>query len=260
MIKMIATDLDGTFFHDDKSFSDEFYDIFDKLKDKDIKFVVATGNQYELVKERFSKIKDDIIYLVENGNKIVYQNQILLKKTLKEEDKNQILNCLLAFEDLMIVYCGVKHAYIHKRFKDKEDFIKMFYRNYQFIDNYEDIDDEVLKFSIADFQNHPYQYVQLIKQDISRNIQVITTGHQWFDIFYKDINKGTGMIFLQDYFHIDRKDCMAFGDQLNDYDLLKSCEESYAMANAHQDIKQIAKYITKSNEEDGVLTIIRELV
>lgn len=260
MIKMIATDLDGTLFRDDKTFSNELFDIFYKLKEKDIKFVIATGNQYELVREKFDKIKDDIIYLVENGNKIVYKDQILYTCTLSKEDKEKVLNILLKYDDLMIVFSGVKHSYIHKRFKFQEEFIKNFYRNYIFIDNYKDIDDEVMKYSVADLNGQPSKYVDEISKDVPENIQAITTGHQWFDIFNKKINKGTGMKFLQKYFNIDKSECMAFGDQMNDYHLLLSCEESYAMSNGNEEVKKIAKYTAKSNQEDGVIQVIRELV
>ena len=126
MIKMIASDLDGTLFKEDKTFSEEFYDIFNKLKEKDIKFVIATGNQYDLVRDKFDRIKDDIIYLIENGNKIIYKNEILHMTVLNDEDRTLILDILSEFNELMIVFCGNKHSYIHKRFKDKEDFIKIF--------------------------------------------------------------------------------------------------------------------------------------
>ena len=68
------------------------------------------------------------------------------------------------------------------------------------------------------------------------------------------------MKFLQNYFNIDKSECMAFGDQMNDYYLLLSCEESYAMSNGKDELKAIAKYIARSNEEDGVIEVIRELI
>ena len=46
MIKLIATDMDGTFLDSNKRFNFEFIDIFYELKKRDIKFVVASGNQY----------------------------------------------------------------------------------------------------------------------------------------------------------------------------------------------------------------------
>ncbi|MEE0967493.1 MAG: HAD family hydrolase [Bacilli bacterium] len=260
MIKMIASDLDGTLFKEDKTFSEEFYDIFNKLKEKDIKFVIATGNQYDLVRDKFDRIKDDIIYLIENGNKIIYKNEILHMTVLNDEDRTLILDILSEFNELMIVFCGNKHSYIHKRFKDKEDFIKIFLHNYVFVDDLRNIDDEIMKYSVADFDENPSKYVELIKHKLPNHIQAVTTGHTWFDIFYKSVNKGTGMKFLQNYFNIDKSECMAFGDQMNDYYLLLSCEESYAMSNGKDELKAIAKYIAKSNEEDGVIEVIRELI
>lgn len=260
MIKLIATDLDGTLFREDKSFNEELYDIFNQLKAKDIKFVIATGNQYELVRERFDKIKDDIVYIVENGNKIVYKNQILHTSLLNPQDKDDILDILSEYKNLMIVYCGVKHAYISKKFKHKENFIKLFFRNYIFVDDYKKIDDNVMKFSIADFDNQSAKYVETIKEKIPNHLQAVTTGFAWFDIFNKGVNKGTSIQFLQNYFNIDKSECMAFGDQMNDYDLLLNCEESYAMSNGQEALKTIAKHIALSNEEDGVIQVLKELI
>lgn len=260
MIKMIATDLDGTLFRNDKTFNEEFYDIFDKLNDKDIKFVIATGNQYPLVRDKFHRIKDDIVYVVENGNKIVYKNQTLHTTTLTKIDKEYILDILLSYHDIMILYCGVEHTYIHSRFKKNEDFIKTYYKEYIFIDDFKDIKEDIMKFSMADFKGNPSIYVEQIKDKLPNHLQIVTTGHHWFDIFNKNVNKGTAMKYLQEYFQIDKLECMAFGDQMNDYDLLLSCEESYAMANSIDELKHIAKHVAKSNQEDGVIEVLKTLI
>lgn len=54
MIKLIATDMDGTFLDSDKRFDPEFIDIFYKLKEKGIKFVIASGNQYYRLYQKFT--------------------------------------------------------------------------------------------------------------------------------------------------------------------------------------------------------------
>lgn len=260
MIKLVATDLDGTLLRDDKSYSPEFFDIFKKLQEKEIKFVIATGNQYELIRERFNQIQDDLIYLCENGTKIVYQNKILHIDTLNKKDTVFIIKQLKKFPELMIVASGTKHAYVLKRYQNKESFLRKFNRNYCYIDSYDQIKDEILKFSMADFSCQPQFYVDQIKETLPPHLQIVTTGNEWFDIFNGHINKGTGIQFLQDYFAITKQECMAFGDQMNDYDLLLNCEESYAMANACQELKEIAKHIAKSNEEDGVINILKTLI
>jgi hydroxymethylpyrimidine pyrophosphatase-like HAD family hydrolase len=52
---------------------------------------------------------------------------------------------------------------------------------------------------------------------------------------------------------------MVFGDYLNDLEMLGKAHYSYAMANAHPDIKKIARFIAKSNDENGVVEILSEI-
>ena len=51
---------------------------------------------------------------------------------------------------------------------------------------------------------------------------------------------------------------MAFGDYLNDCELLQAVGESYAMANAHPALKTLARHIAPSNDENGVMRVVRE--
>ena len=81
----------------------------------------------------------------------------------------------------------------------------------------------------------------------------------WIDISNRSVNKGAAVTALLQRLSIPSAHAMAFGDYLNDYTLLQSCGESYAMANAHPDLKAIAKHVTASNDEDGVMKILRTL-
>ena len=58
MIKLIATDMDGTFLDSDKSFSKEFYDIYYELKKQNIKFCIASGNQYYRLYQKFIPMEE----------------------------------------------------------------------------------------------------------------------------------------------------------------------------------------------------------
>ena len=70
MIKMIATDMDGTFLDDEKKFDIEFLDIYFRLKDKGIKFVIASGNQYYRLYQKFLPMSEDMYFIAENGSYI----------------------------------------------------------------------------------------------------------------------------------------------------------------------------------------------
>ena len=67
MIKLIATDMDGTLLDSQGSMDDEIYDIIEKLKEMGIRFVAASGRQLMSLKKRFVPVDDDVIYIAENG-------------------------------------------------------------------------------------------------------------------------------------------------------------------------------------------------
>ena len=84
-MKLLATDMDGTFLRDDKSYSEEFNDLYKQMLKQDIQFVIASGNQYEALACKFDEeIKNDLYYLCENGTKIVYQGKTLYKEVFRK--------------------------------------------------------------------------------------------------------------------------------------------------------------------------------
>ena len=95
MIKLIASDMDGTLLRDDKSYSEEFQDVYEEMKKRNMKFMVASGNQYDLLLSKFDEsIRDDLIYLCENGTKVVYQGETLYTNFLDRKDYLEILEII----------------------------------------------------------------------------------------------------------------------------------------------------------------------
>ena len=72
-------------------------------------------------------------------------------------------------------------------------------------------------------------------------------------------NKATGLKRILKRYNIDSSECVAFGDNGNDIEMLQYCGYSYAVKNASDEAKKAAKYICLSNEEDGVLKVLDQL-
>lgn len=80
MIKVIATDMDGTFLRDDKTFDEErFKRILSVLEKEAIKFVIASGNQYRQLRLNFPAYDGQFAYVAENGAHIISQGQTLFE-------------------------------------------------------------------------------------------------------------------------------------------------------------------------------------
>ena len=93
--------------------------------------------------------------------------------------------------------------------------------------------------------------------DFAGRAQLALSGTDWVDLMRTGVSKGGALEELCGTLGITTADCMAFGDYLNDIELLRTAGESYAMANAHEQLAALAKYRCPSNDEDGVCRTIR---
>ena len=80
------------------------------------------------------------------------------------------------------------------------------------------------------------------------------------DCMAKGVNKGKAIETIQDSLGIKPEETMAFGDQLNDIEMLGRAYYSFAVANAREEVRKAARFQADSNENDGVLKILRHLL
>ena len=65
---------------------------------------------------------------------------------------------------------------------------------------------------------------------------------------------------MQEKLNVKPEECAAFGDYMNDYEMLQSVGYGYAMQNARPEIKKVAKFQTVSNNEYGVTVAIKKFI
>ena len=75
MIKLIASDMDGTLLNSNKQLSPSLYGVLKKLNDKGIVFVAISGREIFSLKEIFKDVEEDIVYASNNGNYITYKDE-----------------------------------------------------------------------------------------------------------------------------------------------------------------------------------------
>lgn len=260
MIKLVATDMDGTFLDSDKEFDPRFIDVFHELKKLGIQFVVASGQQYYRLYQRFIPMSEDMCFIAENGTYVAMGSQKLFANEIKRELVDQAVEIIENTPRLFMIMCGTKAAYIEKKYRDYEYEVKKYYCMYEFVDSFDDVDDEIIKLAIYDPEYRIKELLNDVLLQLPKELKTVTSGNEWMDITNKEANKGLSMIFLQEYLGIHDDEAVAFGDQMNDYELLKSVKYSFAMDNAVDAIKEIAYGIVPSNIEQGVLIKLEEII
>lgn len=260
MIKLIATDMDGTLVKSDGNISDEFPEIFKKLREKGIKFVVASGRQYYKLRENFNEYSDDMAFIADNGTMVMYKEEELYSKELNYRQVKEIIKKIEHMENTHLVLSGKKKAYLDTNKKEIIDEIEKYYKEYEIVDDLETIDDEILKIAVYHPKNIEDLYNEYFSPHFGDKAKVSVSGEFWLDVYSKDTDKGIALKMIQEKFNIKKEETMAFGDYFNDTPMLKEAKYSYAMENAPEEFKKDANFIAKSNDENGVIEAIKEKI
>jgi len=258
-IRLVATDMDGTLLNSKHEIHESFFPVFRKLKNHGIIFVAASGRQYFNLAKTLDAVKDEVIFAAENGSYVVFKGEEIHIQAIDQEITHELILISRNIKNTYPIICGKKKAYVEN---DDEEFInhlKLYFERYEVVNDLLEItDDQFLKFTLCDLagsEGNSYPHYKNYEDDL----QVKISGPIWLDISHKKANKGRAMEVLQEKFKITAEQTMVFGDYLNDLEMLEKAHYSYAMANAHPDIKKIARFIAKSNDENGVVEVLLEI-
>ena len=258
-IRMVVTDMDGTLLDSKHQVSKEFFKLFKGLKSKGIHFVAASGRQYNSIVDKLYPIKDDIIVIAENGG-FAKQNEIeIISTPLNFEYVQEVLETLKQVPNTHPVLCGKHTAYISGESDAFVQKLKEYYTEFDILEELRVVDAEIIKIAIYHFVNseaHIYPYVKHFED----RLKVKISGENWVDISSPNAHKGYALEKVMQNYGIKSNEIMVFGDYNNDLEMLALSDYSFAMENAHPNVKKAAKYSTLSNDEMGVEKVLEKLL
>ncbi|MBU3025869.1 MULTISPECIES: HAD family hydrolase [Zobellia] len=258
-VKMVVTDMDGTLLNSNHQVSDRFFELFEIMKQRGIIFVAASGRQYHSIVDKLQPIKNDIVVIAENGGFAMQRDIELLATPLPYAAKNSVLNVLDSIENIHPVLCGKHNAYIKNNSKEFEAKLREYYTDFKMVDDLKEFDGEILKIAIYHFESSE-KYIYPSVAHLEGSLKVKVSGENWVDISSPDAHKGYALQKVQERFNVSPAETMVFGDYNNDLEMLALADFSFAMENAHPNVKKAANYLTAHNDDFGVERILEKLV
>lgn len=259
-VKMVVTDMDGTLLNSKSEVSHQFFKLYNDLKSHQVHFVAASGRQYHSIHEKLGPISDEITIVAENGGYIKHGDTELGSVHLAHDQIKLLLPVLRQTKGLYTVLCGKKSAYLEQRESKFIAILKEYYSKFQVVDDLMQLpDDDFFKVAIYHFDSSE-TYIYPVVKHLENILQIKISGSNWVDISDPKVNKGKAVELLQTKYGISKEETMVFGDFNNDLEMIDQAFFSYAMANAHNNVKLAARFHTKSNDEAGVEKILDALL
>lgn len=271
-IKLIALDLDGTLLLPNKSLSEENKRILTKAaQEKGIYITIATGRPFTGIRKILEWLPCVRYVVLSNGAVVqdTYTGEIITKHFIKTEDA-------LAFYDyassqkLVVDFFDQGKRFVSpewemrvKQMDISQGTRQLLLSNCTIVKNqraYLASLSGIEKISVR-FQDETErdQYYGKM-QELFPQLKICSSLGTNVEANCKNITKASGLWDLIEYLGIGMDTVMAFGDNGNDYEMIEAAGIGVAMGNAEADIKKLADKITKSNTEDGVAYMVKEVL
>ncbi|QHC32411.1 Cof-type HAD-IIB family hydrolase [Streptomyces sp. HF10] len=254
-IRLIVTDMDGTLLDDDKRIPAGLWPMLAELRERGILFSPASGRQYATLARQFAEVAEGMVFIAENGTYVVRDGVELSSDPLERATAAGVARAVrrlnAAGGDAGAVVCGKRAAYVERSDEAFLAEVRRYYVEHHVVDDVTAVDDDLIKVAVFDFRS-----AAPALGAFAATHQVVVSGEHWVDVMTRTADKGTALRALQRTLGITPAQTMVFGDYLNDLEMMDAAEWSFAMADAHPDVRARARHLAPSNNENGVLRTI----
>ncbi|MCI8760066.1 MAG: Cof-type HAD-IIB family hydrolase [Clostridia bacterium] len=271
MIRLVASDIDGTIVGEDNIVTSQNLKAIDDMKQSNINFTICTGKPYAMVK-RFCQDLQASYGIFGNGNQIVdlKTGKEIFKKTLSQEEvqfcinlaKKQKLHIHFYTEDELVT---PKLLYMDLRNFRLKDTLFHSDLNFKVVSDIEEYikkqNPTILKlvisspFSLEKVEKELNEKMNLTIYRIQKAKQykdkIIDKEYEYLDITPSKTNKSEALTILSKYLNLSSSEVMAIGDNLNDMEMLQNSGIGVAVANAYDAVKQVATYTTTNTVDES---------
>lgn len=265
-IKLVAVDIDGTLVNSKREITPEVLEAVQEAKAAGVKVVITTGRPIAGVTELLQTLT-----LTDPGDYVITFNGGLVQDVATGED---LVKEALSYEDYLEIELLARQIGVHMHAITKDGIytanrnigkytvheaqlvsMPVFYRTPE-----EMVDKEIIKIMFIDEPDVLDAAIAKIPADMSERFTLVKSQPFYLEVVNKKVSKGAAIIHLADKLGIAMDETMAIGDEENDRAMLEVVGTPVVMENGNPEVKKIAKYITKSNDESGVAHALRTWV
>ena len=265
-IKVIATDMDGTLL-DPKGQLDlpRLEKILDKLDQRGIRFVIATGNEVHRMRQLLEHLAERVVLVVANGARIFENNELIQAQTWDDAMVDKALAHFKGREcQDQFVVTAMNGGFVKKGtvFTELDKFmtpemIEKLYQRMNFVDEFDpNLFGGVLKMSMVVGEERLDSVLQEVNDLFDGRVRAVSSGYGCIDILQDGIHKAWGLVELLKRWNLKPEQIMAFGDSENDIEMLELAGISYAMENAEEAVKRVATKVAPANSQAGVYKVL----
>lgn len=259
-VKIILSDIDGTFLTDDKKVTALTAKAAKSIVDKGLHLVLVSARMPEAI----YPITDGIglprlpVISYSGGLVLTEREEILHNKKMSLDDtKNILVEIDKRWVGVCINYYSGRNWYVRAVEYNVQHEMNITQAKAEVADFYKLIEENILPNKIMIICTPPTcKEMESTLSELFPRLNVVRSAPYLLEIMDKSVSKAVGIKILLNHYKISVDDAIAFGDNYNDLEMLEYIPRSVAMKNAPDKVKEIASEVTDSNEDSGIYTYL----
>ncbi|WP_338778748.1 HAD family hydrolase [Metabacillus sp. FJAT-52054] len=253
--KVLFLDIDGTIVKPDNTIDESTKIAIAQVQEKGLTVVLATGRPLHEISPIAEELKVTS-YIGYNGAYAIHNRQDVFKWAMNQEDVQYFIDTAQSKGHELVLYTHDKNLFTSPDSPRTKQFMEKLHltKNEALT---EACPEGILGITVITDSHQGSIHYQTDHIHLSQvNVEEL---YHCFDVIREDVNKGVGVKHFLDQLNVPAASSIAFGDGMNDKEMLSAVGEGFAMGNAHPDLFSYAKHRTTSVNEAGVSNGLKSL-
>lgn len=262
MYKLIAIDIDDTLLTDDITVTPGTKAALAAAIEKGVFVTLATGRMYASAKKIAKQIELDVPIITYQGSlvKTLLEEEVLYERSVPQDAAIELID-----------YCAKNNLHLQLYIDDilyvKEDNEKA--RDYSRLSNIPFVAEPdfaslikkpTMKMLMIDDPARLDEVALELAPLIGDRVHITKSKPHYLEVTHKEGTKGHAISFMAEHIGCTLDEVIAIGDSWNDREMIEAAGLGVAMGNAQPKLKEMAQYVTKSNNDEGVRHVIEKFI
>lgn len=259
-VKLIASDMDGTLLDENGQVPPETFDLILALREHGVRFVASSGRRYDRLCDFFSPVKDRMDFVASNGAQVFADGVQIDREVYSHLAIRRLAKTVAMFPNMHLALFDRTKSYL---LDDEDKFVREVDKDLPNVERIYELSSpqvSIIKASIFCDDGNVMDNAYVLQRELGGLFTFAPSGSSYIDAMQPGISKASGIAQVMEYHGIDASEVMAFGDAMNDYEIIRFVGTGCAMANGRPALRAVADRVIGSNVEHAVQSEMRRVL
>ena len=259
-IKLIASDMDGTLLDENGQVPPETFGLILALRERGVRFVASSGRRYDRLCDFFSPVKDRMDFVASNGAQVFADGVQIDREVYSHLAIRRLAKTVAMFPNMHLALFDRTKSYL---LDDEDKFVREVDKDLPNVERIYELPSpqvSIIKASIFCDDGNVMDNAYVLQRELGGLFTFAPSGSSYIDAMQPGISKASGIAQVMEYHGIDAAEVMAFGDAMNDYEIIRFVGTGCAMANGRPALRAVADRVIGSNVEHAVQSEMRRVL